>query len=371
MANAEVIALARKAAGGNRKSFDELCHIKLQYILFRALTILGNHHDAEDAAQEAVIDMYRYIGNLKNPEAIDAWIGQIVRGKCIDIINKRRGNAVEPDADERFVQIADDDADFLPESYAENEELGDEIYEIVLDLPQKQREAILMYYYDDMSYKEIASITGTSINTVATNLMRARTMMKKKLQKKERVGVASATVLGRIMQKQPARRISEESMASVERNYYTAVKDLRFPAAKALAIKMVAGLSASIVVVAGIATAYLASDPMEAVATEAKSGRQIIFASNDCDCGHLNPTEAALEDLKPGDAVSGWSIKDRATKEIVYEGGGSIPPEILAKMEASGEDGTYLMTFTVTDQDGNVMDLQREFAVGVPAGSEA
>ncbi|MDR3224766.1 MAG: hypothetical protein LBT52_00520, partial [Clostridiales Family XIII bacterium] len=127
MANPEVVALAKKASRGSKKSFDELCRGKVKEIIFSALTITGNLHDAEDAAQETLFDMHKYIGRLRHPEAIDTWIQRIVKSKCVEIIDKRSGKVgeCEIDIDDETVQIPDDDKDFLPAAYAENEEMSD------------------------------------------------------------------------------------------------------------------------------------------------------------------------------------------------------------------------------------------------------
>jgi RNA polymerase sigma-70 factor (ECF subfamily) len=228
MANAEVIELARKAATGSRKSFDELCAKKMQDIYFWALTALGNVQDAEDVVQEVTLYMFKNIKKLRSPEAIDVWIARIVKGKCADILRQRYRSVNEQDIDDNVVQIADDDEDFLPEEYAENEELKDKIYEIILELPQKRREAIIMYYYDDMSYKEIADITGTSTSTVATNLMKARTMIRAKLEMEEMAGLYSVSELGQILNEASAKRVTDDMVAAAHKKYLASVKDVGF-----------------------------------------------------------------------------------------------------------------------------------------------
>ncbi|MDR0875253.1 MAG: hypothetical protein LBN12_03460, partial [Clostridiales Family XIII bacterium] len=99
MAKPEIINLARDAARGRKGAFDELCRRKQRDIAFAAYTMLGNYHDAEDAAQETILTMYRYIGKLKAPEAIDVWIEKIVRNRCSEILKKRTGRKDEVDVD--------------------------------------------------------------------------------------------------------------------------------------------------------------------------------------------------------------------------------------------------------------------------------
>jgi RNA polymerase sigma-70 factor (ECF subfamily) len=420
MASSEIVTLAAKAAGGNKKAFEELCRCKTQEILFSSLVILGNMSDAEDATQEIILDMYRHIGKLREPKAVNAWIQRIVRCKCVDLI-RSQGKPVDvelSDVDDETVsaEIADDDKDFLPEAYAEDREMGELLYGIVTGLPVKRREVILMYYYEDMSYKEIALATGVSINTVATNLKRARDMIKEALDKEARRGTpgrshspgfdqrsletktkerrrtgmaimgtgvtsadASATVLGRIMRQQADSHVPSEAVHAAESRWMDAIHRSHFPAARAKALQVAVSAILSFIVAAAVLSPVIFGDAgdgaPEAPGVESspaagvmEGGRAITFSGGVCDCGHLNPDDASLVLLRGGDSVDGWVVRDNSGGAALFRGGGAEPvSRAIGEMKAAGMTGDYTVEFHVTGK-GGVAKVTRRFSLEPDVG---
>ncbi|MDR1778961.1 MAG: RNA polymerase sigma factor [Clostridiales Family XIII bacterium] len=183
MAAKEIVELAREASKGNREAFTELCMKKQREIIFFAYGILGDMTDAEDVAQETILSMFRSFYQLKEPEKVDAWVAKIVTNHCYQLFNKRAKRAEDLGAVEETAAPPEVDRDFLPEQYCENVELADELYDIVQKLPQKQRETILLYYYENLNYRQIAEVMGVSLQTVSTNLMWGRAKVKEMLIK--------------------------------------------------------------------------------------------------------------------------------------------------------------------------------------------
>jgi RNA polymerase sigma-70 factor (ECF subfamily) len=374
--------------------------------LFSSLVILGNMSDAEDATQEIILDMYRHIGKLREPKAVNAWIQRIVRCKCVDLI-RSQGRPVDVellDADDEAVsaEMQDEDKDFLPEAYAEDRELGEQLYRIVAGLPEKRREVILMYYYEDMSYKEIALATGVSINTVATNLKRARDMIKealdgysrrgtlrggqesgqrsweRKTEKRGRTGMAimgigvtsadaSATVLGRVMRQQADVLVPNEAVHAAESRWMDAIQRSHFPAARAKALQVAVSAILSFTVAAAVLSPVIFGDAPGAESSPAaavmEGGRAITFSGGDCDCGHLNPDDASLVNLRGGDSVDGWVIRGNVKGAALFRGGGAESvSRAIGEMKAAGMTGDYTVEFHVTGKAGTA-EVTRGFSL--------
>jgi RNA polymerase sigma-70 factor (ECF subfamily) len=185
MARPEIVELARGAMKGNRGAFDDLCEKKSKEMLFTARSILGNMEDAEDAAQETILRMCKNFDQLRSAEAIDVWIYRILMSRCSVILAKRKKTIGEMDIDDEAISVADEDSEFIPETYAEDKERNNRLYEIVMGLPLAKREAIMMYYYDGLSHKEIAGIKGVTEKSVSSLIAKARTMIKDGLGKNE------------------------------------------------------------------------------------------------------------------------------------------------------------------------------------------
>jgi RNA polymerase sigma-70 factor (ECF subfamily) len=382
MANPGIVALAAKAIKGDANSFEELCRAKQQQMIFSAYTILKNYHDAEDAAQNAIISMYRNITKLKSPEAIDAWIYTIVKSQCAMILRKV-GKTSEVDIDDDAIIVEEENREFLPEKYAEDEELSDKVYEIVSTLPEKRREAILMYYYDDLSYKEIAKITGNSIKTVSSNISKARAMIKEKLNlnSKSDLGMLSvgggSTVMSRIFEQQATKHVSSESLNAFEKTWTSSIKTMKYPVTKSRhilkAVTAVAVTGAvfvgAVVFAHGGGTDVIANQPppVAAVAdSEILNDREIIFAGGDCECGHVNPSSGQISNSEAGDSEAVWKIRTVDSEKALYTESGTTPNKILTTIEKENKTGKYTLEATLTNKAGYIITIERNFEIGTP-----
>jgi RNA polymerase sigma-70 factor (ECF subfamily) len=139
---------------------------------------------AADLAQEALLRGFRDLVTLKSPEKFGAWLGGIARRVCLDWLkSKQRCEApfsglagdypLEPPADEEDVAASLDRADRIRRLMAEIESLS-----------EHHREALLLFYYGGMSYRDMADFLGVSTATVNARLTEARQRLR------ERLGVA-------------------------------------------------------------------------------------------------------------------------------------------------------------------------------------
>jgi RNA polymerase sigma-70 factor (ECF subfamily) len=387
MAKPEIIELARRAIGGDKVAFEELCEAKQKEIVFTAYSMLGNYQDAEDAAQESIISMFRHIGKLKSPDAIDAWIFRIVKSKCHVILKKRTGRKDEIDVDDDAVFVEEDDKEFLPGAVLQDKVLCDMIYEIILRLPEKRREVILMYYYDEMSYKEIAYATGKSMKTVSANISKARVMIKNELESNKIFGAAvggtvgsgglggSDAVLQQILKQQADARISSEDLAGFESRWKDSISSMKMTTAKPKwFVTGVACVLAVVAVFAGIVYLTGGFTPTSAPAPDAGPtaadiilDREIEFAGGDTTDGHLNPGSAVLANLKDGDIVKSWEIIEVETEKVINSGGSDgegEATEAISELIAKNQKGVYTLQFKLNDKAGNHITLHRVFEIG-------
>jgi RNA polymerase sigma-70 factor (ECF subfamily) len=379
MARPEIITLAKKSIHGDTVAFEELCRKKQRDIAFIAYTMLGNYHDAEDAAQETILMMYRSISQLRQPEAIDVWIERVVRSRCAEILRKRSPRNNEMDIDDETVDIADDDRDFLPAEYAEDELLSKQIYELVLSLSEKQREAILLYYYEDLNYKEISAVTGQTIQTVSTNLMKARNMLKKKLSKSDAHNKAalatmpaSATALGRVLKDQSTIVMPDDKLAVIEGRWTEAIKTMHMPAGQSRHIlKSAIGAAAVAVVFLGVVFGIMTFGDANASAGDLATptdtsgiSAEIIFWDGDCECGHINPKSVAISDADGKVYETKWEISLADGGDVLFVGNEAEASAKLRALESTDQDGKYLITCILSDSKGDAGKLSRPFTIG-------
>lgn len=164
-------ALMRRIAAGDERAYAMLVQKHLGRTIRTAMRILGNQADAEDAAQDAFIRVWKHAENWE-PEAnsgakFTTWFYRVVTNLCIDYTRKKRGIALD--------NIAEQEAE--DESGLEKLERADTFQTLKkhMDaLPERQRTALTLCFYEEMSNKEAADIMGISIKALESLLVRAR-----------------------------------------------------------------------------------------------------------------------------------------------------------------------------------------------------
>lgn len=146
------------AAKGDENAFDELYVLTRDRAYFVAYSITKNEQDALDILQESYLKVWQKIDKLENPEAVSAWLRQIVGNTAKDFVKKRRPLLFEPleRDDGSLVLPFEENTEYIPDAAMDTAETKQLIMEIIDDLPEDQRLCVLLYYYDDISVADIA-----------------------------------------------------------------------------------------------------------------------------------------------------------------------------------------------------------------------
>jgi RNA polymerase sigma-70 factor, ECF subfamily len=172
-------ALMRGIAGGDEQAFRALMRRHLGHSVRLAQRILGGAGAAEDAAQEAFIRVWKHAGNFDDPAARGAkfttWLHRIVVNICIDEKRKKRFDALD-DVPEPM------DAADNAERAMQRREQSKRVQQALQALPERQRTAFVLCFYEGRSNKEAADIMGLGIKAVESLLVRARRDLRTRLQ---------------------------------------------------------------------------------------------------------------------------------------------------------------------------------------------
>jgi RNA polymerase sigma-70 factor (ECF subfamily) len=154
-------------AGRGREAFERLVPAYRRRVFGLAYSILRDRAAAEDLAQEVFVKLWQALPRYDGRAQLSTWIYAITRNAAVSALRARR----------RSVSMSD------PAVFAEVEGLAASpaadpadagLLRRVEALPEKQRQAVLLYYMDERPVDEVAQMMGLPVNTVKTHLHRAR-----------------------------------------------------------------------------------------------------------------------------------------------------------------------------------------------------
>ncbi len=163
--------------GGSTEALEKLIEIYYPKALRLAYLISGNFADSQDIAQEAFTACYFNRKKIKQPQFFDKYLYKTVSRTAWKICRKHNiEQPVEYIADENTA-----DTFSLSEEFIKKQEQK-ELLKAIGTLPIKQRTAVILFYFNGFSSKEIAHITGSFEGTVKSRLFSARQKLKTLLE---------------------------------------------------------------------------------------------------------------------------------------------------------------------------------------------
>jgi RNA polymerase sigma-70 factor (ECF subfamily) len=163
-----------------RIDFDALYRSHYRRVFGLCLRLLGQPAQAEDAAQEVFVRAYRALASYDTTQPFAAWVLSIASNHCIDLIRRR---AKEPglfDDPDTGIAGLESEAPAALEMLVDAER-GAEIRAAIAALPDKYRLPIVLAYYSEWSYDEIAAELDVTRNHVGVLLLRARQLLRRAL----------------------------------------------------------------------------------------------------------------------------------------------------------------------------------------------
>lgn len=153
--------------------------------------ITGNEKDAEDVAQETLFRAINKIDLLEPVDRLPAWLRTIANNLSINYIKKNRKFNIADDCDVTDDNLFDDASldKKTPEEIVADKEVADILMGMIDKLPEEQRITIFMFYYEEMSVKEISEAMDCSEATVRSRINYAKKALRKQVEELENKGV--------------------------------------------------------------------------------------------------------------------------------------------------------------------------------------
>ena len=173
--------LVRQTLEGRTAAYGELARRWSASVLAVCHAKVGRSH-AEDLAQESLLRGLRALATLAEPDKFGAWLRGIAVRVCLDWLKARQTHQVS------FSALSPEGlgpevvaADWGPEQLAQRAEQAARLQCELQSLPEEYREVLLLYYYQDVTYRDLADLLGVSTPTINARLTKARAMLRERI----------------------------------------------------------------------------------------------------------------------------------------------------------------------------------------------
>ena len=164
----------QRALAGDQEAFTCLVRAYQTAVYNLAYRMLGNAAEAEDAAQETFLKAYTRLKTYDSERKFSSWLLAIASHHCIDRLRQRRF-ALSLDELPPWRWLSSSSS--RPEEVVIRSQERDEVHQLLDQLPPHYRAAVILHYWYDLSYQEIAEATETTESAVKSTLYRARRML--------------------------------------------------------------------------------------------------------------------------------------------------------------------------------------------------
>jgi RNA polymerase sigma-70 factor (ECF subfamily) len=141
-----------------------------------ALRLCGNHHDAQDIAQEALVSGWENLSRFRGDASFSTWLYRIVTRRALNKLSRSR---ISDHAD-MLEEVIEEGAG--PAGQAERNLAVDAVTDALAALPLPQRTVVVLHHFEGLSYAQVAEVTHSTVPAVRSHLFRARRTLGKRLE---------------------------------------------------------------------------------------------------------------------------------------------------------------------------------------------
>jgi len=175
--------LVRQTLAGRPEAYEQLVRLWAGRITALCHAKVGRADVADDLAQETFLRGYRALASLTAPEKFGAWLCGIALRICLDWFKGKQRlqipfSALGADHNPEELLCSRPHSDQVR---VDQEDEGQKILAAVEDLPEECRKVVMLYYYQDLTYRDLAQLLGVSPATINARLTRARVLLRERL----------------------------------------------------------------------------------------------------------------------------------------------------------------------------------------------
>lgn len=182
-----LIRMVRQVQAGDQDAAATLYETFHNDVYYFILKTVSDPELAADLTQDTFMEILQTIGKLTEPAAFVNWSRQIAYHRCTAHFRKRQELLADEDEDgySVFDTMAEQREEFIPDEALDKAELKRAIHAMIDSLPEEQRAAVMLRYFDELSVSEIARIQGVSEGTVKSRLNYGRKSIRQAVERYE------------------------------------------------------------------------------------------------------------------------------------------------------------------------------------------
>lgn len=170
------VEIINRVKKGNKEAYGIIVKKYMKKAYFVALGLVGDSNDALDLSQTAFIKAYRSLSSFDQKRPFLPWFYAILRNLCLNFIKRKKSIFIIP-----LKEGAE--SDIFPGRKDYQEDVKEIVSKAISSLSYEERELILLKYFQEYSYKEMAQILNCPVGTIMSRLYYARKKLKRNLEK--------------------------------------------------------------------------------------------------------------------------------------------------------------------------------------------
>lgn len=171
----ELIARLQKR---DEAAFEELIRQYEKKVYTLCFRMCGNSEDAEEAAQDAFLALWRGIDRFRQESSLSTWIYRLATNACIDTLRRRKKQSGSVSLDDEELCVDAVDTSPQPQETVEHRETQKLLQEGLSALPEEYRKVLILREIEGLSYTEIAESASIELGTVKSRISRGRSLLR-------------------------------------------------------------------------------------------------------------------------------------------------------------------------------------------------
>jgi RNA polymerase sigma-70 factor (ECF subfamily) len=179
------LLIVSQVVSGQKDLFRLLIRRHEKAVYGMGLSFFRNPEDASDFVQEVFLKAYRSLSQFGGKSRFSTWLYKIAYNTAINEVNRRKEYRSLADENVAMAVYSSGQADETPERMLIRSAVREAVQKAVVELPERYRICVDLFFFYDRSCKEIEAITGFPVNTIKSHVFRAKKLLRDKLEEKE------------------------------------------------------------------------------------------------------------------------------------------------------------------------------------------